>query len=474
MSAAATFEDAWGRIRSQQELEGGAFWLGFVFTTSLEEASELYRQSSGLAAAGGNVSSGIWPATPEELRTVADAVDREVDSRHRPIWVIAPFGSREGSEAERSWAAGWIVALHRLNEWRDGLRRRHAGGLVLVLAPSLRSVVRFEAPDLWSYRSLVVELEPQRRDHVPAHQESTRSRVAIPASWGMLTDRLPEPSITDGLSYALRDIYRVANPIEGLASAEAFLADAGPARGAVLATIAEQAHSAGDGVRATAAAADALESGMPLGRDRLHNVLALVASSDHDSALAALSWRVELERVLAAGRPTRSLKVALDALAARLESAEDIELARAAFEESLAIAIRLAAEFGNRPEWLEDALDTFDDVGRVREAQADLIEALEAYSESLRLSRRLVDDFGTRPEWLGRVARSLSNIGRVRDVLGDSAGALVLFRECHDWLERAEEAARDFGVSGDELFLDRMAVEGRIAQLEQRLGLPAR
>jgi hypothetical protein len=123
---------------------------------------------------------------------------------------------------------------------------------------------------------------------------------------------------------------------------------------------------------------------------------------------------------------------------------------------------------------LEDALDTFDSVGRVREAQADLIEALEAYNESLRVARRLVDDFGTRPEWLGRVAHSLSNIGRVRDALGDSAGALVLFRECHGWLERAEEAARDFGVSGDELFLDRVAVERRIAKLEQRLGLPAR
>jgi len=48
--------------------------------------------------------------------------------------------------------------LQRLNERREALRE-HQGSLVLVMAPTLKPMVRETAPDLWSIRSLALDLD---------------------------------------------------------------------------------------------------------------------------------------------------------------------------------------------------------------------------------------------------------------------------------------------------------------------------
>jgi tetratricopeptide (TPR) repeat protein len=63
--------------------------------------------------------------------------------------------------------AAWRWMFHRLNERRNGLAAVLASPIVLLLPRWLEAVLPAEAPDLWSVRSLTIELlatEPPRRE----------------------------------------------------------------------------------------------------------------------------------------------------------------------------------------------------------------------------------------------------------------------------------------------------------------------
>src|SRR5439155_26283964 len=73
------------------------------------------------------------------------------------VHVDPPTGS---GTAPGPWTAAWDDFLLRVNERRDALRRHLKGGLVLAAPPDIKARARDAAPDLWSVRSLVLEIQP--------------------------------------------------------------------------------------------------------------------------------------------------------------------------------------------------------------------------------------------------------------------------------------------------------------------------
>jgi tetratricopeptide (TPR) repeat protein len=58
-----------------------------------------------------------------------------------------------------TWFDAWEWILQRLNERREYLMRRLSGGLVLSMPKNIRARVGILAPDLWSIRTLAIELD---------------------------------------------------------------------------------------------------------------------------------------------------------------------------------------------------------------------------------------------------------------------------------------------------------------------------
>jgi tetratricopeptide (TPR) repeat protein len=85
------------------------------------------------------------------------------------IWVKAiitePLGgaTAEAQAKFARWEHAWKESISRLNERRDTLKSRYACPVIFVGAPWLKVLLREYAPDLWSVRKLVIELQPEAR-----------------------------------------------------------------------------------------------------------------------------------------------------------------------------------------------------------------------------------------------------------------------------------------------------------------------
>jgi tetratricopeptide (TPR) repeat protein len=90
------------------------------------------------------------------------------------VWV-AHVVSQDASDYA-AWRDAWRVAVSRLNQFRNPLSRQLAATLAFVGAPWLKEVLRQDAPDLWSIRSLVAVIEPgiDRAASLDFSVESTR------------------------------------------------------------------------------------------------------------------------------------------------------------------------------------------------------------------------------------------------------------------------------------------------------------
>jgi len=101
----------------------------------------------------------LIPKEPAELRAVLPWLLAPEQQAARCIWVQALSIDSAGRE-EQPWAEAWGELFLRSNERRDALRRHLKGGLVLVAPMAMKVLVREAAPDLWSVRSIVIELVP--------------------------------------------------------------------------------------------------------------------------------------------------------------------------------------------------------------------------------------------------------------------------------------------------------------------------
>jgi hypothetical protein len=150
-------EAQWDRLRSQLDL-AERFWLGFVFSPSARSAGVLRGRVERALRVERKTLLVIKPATPVELRGVLRRlVYEEEPVRVGGVWVEAVRSDSPGAK-EQPWTEAWDELFLRMNIRRDVLRRRLPGGLVFGAPPEIKPRVREAAPDLWSVRSLVIDL----------------------------------------------------------------------------------------------------------------------------------------------------------------------------------------------------------------------------------------------------------------------------------------------------------------------------
>lgn len=138
--------------RLVQHLEWSeGFWLGYVFTVDANQAGFLERQLARGLGRRGRALRLVRPTAPAELRLERILEQPEAGC----TWVEA---IREPRSRNAAWTEAWLQLILRANERRELLRGRLLGGLVLVMHPSLKPEVRAAGPDLWSVRSMVLEL----------------------------------------------------------------------------------------------------------------------------------------------------------------------------------------------------------------------------------------------------------------------------------------------------------------------------
>ncbi|MDI7267368.1 MAG: tetratricopeptide repeat protein, partial [Myxococcota bacterium] len=309
---------------------------------------------------------------PVRLDEIASGVaSKPPVSAQGVIWVDGWLDSGEGREA-------WAFALSRINERRDYFRGRLPCLLALAGPFWLNQVTREAAPDLWSVRTLVVQLP----------------EVAPPPSEGVTVEadrRSPDTPIAAGARSA-EELLAVAASIES----EAGLPELG-VRAQLMEAAADDLWRRGDYGRAVNTAERSLDLRRASGRD----ADAWTAQLGEIRALSRLGWMLQRRRAL--DRADRVLSEAVE-LAERL--------------------VRVKGQAREAERWFSVVLAN---LGDVRLAQKDQAGARAAYERSLEIAERIVKTFGETPEALRDLSVSLNKVGDVRLAQKDQAGARAAY-----------------------------------------------
>ncbi|MEZ4406913.1 MAG: tetratricopeptide repeat protein [Polyangiales bacterium] len=141
-------EAEWALLHDQFDLADG-FWLGFLFSDGWTAPRVMAGRAAGkLRGKGHRLREWRFDGTkPDEV--LSELVSAAKEGTHDCLWVEAL--SREASPA-------WGEFLMRANERREVFARYHRGGLVLVAPRATKVLAQERSPDLWAFRSIVVEL----------------------------------------------------------------------------------------------------------------------------------------------------------------------------------------------------------------------------------------------------------------------------------------------------------------------------
>ncbi|MBN2526394.1 MAG: tetratricopeptide repeat protein [Deltaproteobacteria bacterium] len=157
-------EKAWFELKRHLEWADG-FWVVFVFSPSQISAEMLKQRVVEQLETMQRPFTVEQPETPDAL---VDLISAFVDNPDVPsplMWVEALHKDKvDTTSTARPWERGWETLLLRTNERRERLRKKFQNGLVLVAPENLKNVFRNTAPDLWSVRTMLIELTPPRFD----------------------------------------------------------------------------------------------------------------------------------------------------------------------------------------------------------------------------------------------------------------------------------------------------------------------
>ena len=182
-------EAQWQRLRRQVERASG-FWLGFLFCQSPQIAATIRVRIEHLLRFRARAVEVLVATSPDELGSLLQVLFEPAMAAQGLVWVEAvradwsengghralPHAAFSRSSVSRSdrgdspavladqpgpWTAAWDKLLLLLNERRDALGRHLQGGLMMVAPVAVKPRARVAAPDLWSIRSVVMELPAQ-------------------------------------------------------------------------------------------------------------------------------------------------------------------------------------------------------------------------------------------------------------------------------------------------------------------------
>ena len=155
-----TAANEWQRVLSHFVLAEGFALL--VLTVPDRDGAELCRNElARLLAEDRKRLIALEPTSPEELVRLASALpEQPADAAIGAVWLSAVVPRSAADHP--AWEAAWRRSLAGLNQQRNPLRRRFAWPLLIVGADWVAPTMRDFAPDLWSVRTQVVRIEPDR------------------------------------------------------------------------------------------------------------------------------------------------------------------------------------------------------------------------------------------------------------------------------------------------------------------------
>jgi tetratricopeptide (TPR) repeat protein len=395
-ASSAAVERVWEKLRPRLALHDG-FWLGYLFSSDLHIIDELRTRSTNYGRLQVRTTDSRQAARPGELVREMPWLLGEHSANLSLAWLIGVAGEPE------PWRPAWSAFLRRLNERRDLLRQVLPGGLLMVCPPRLLGTVRESAPDLWSYRAMVVEATSAIPLPVPA---PARTPAPEPAAaypdlgWLVAAGPDTEPSRT--IRPALRRAaaaLQANHPADAVAAAQEALETAESAgdRALAHASLARALSARDDPVAAQVHARRALGYRLPLGHPVSDGLLEILAQSpDPGEILAARTAQVDIARL------------------------------RAGWDD-------------HSPESLRDLSISLDNIGDIQQAQGQLDNALTNYTESLQLRRQIHTTYGQTPQTLRDLSISLNNIGTIREAQGQFEQALASYREAEAVYGRLRE-----------------------------------
>ena len=454
-------EAEWQILRRQIELAAG-FWLGFIFCPSPRPIAVLRQRVEQIYRLHASRVRLVRPSAPEELREILPRLLEPESVEAGCIWVEAIHldASTFTDEKPGPWATAWDWTLMRTNEHREVLRRRLNGGLVYAAPPQWKPRARIAAPDVWSIRSLVLDL-PASAGGLPAagRRDAMERESAVPdSSFDTAIDvdfalaearRIESKPKYDPRSHArvlLRAVEgllardRTGKAVETAHRALHILRDA-PAPGRLLPTALQWTGQA----------------------ERADGDIA-AAESHLDEAVGG--WKSLIDKDGESPQVLRDLSISLGSLGDVRHESGALATATDAFEGSLALDRRLLEAYGEMPQSLRDLSVSLDKVGDVRHESGELAAATEAFEESLALRRRLLEVMGETPRSLRDLSVSLERIGDIRRERGELAAATGVFEESLTLRRRLLEAMGETPQS----LRDLSVILGRVGAVRHESG----
>jgi tetratricopeptide (TPR) repeat protein len=173
---------------------------GFAFIVLLvpnDDWAEVCREALNafLQARGEHVMQ-IPIAAPADLQDLAGTLlYLRAESGTGAIWVARAVP--EALPDYQLWFQAWRRGVAWLNQYRNPLRRQFEIPVIFVGAPWLQEVLRDNAPDLWSVRTLVARVKPE------ASSEAI-SEIRVPSPDHAGPSRGPDPEFALGEANRLR------------------------------------------------------------------------------------------------------------------------------------------------------------------------------------------------------------------------------------------------------------------------------
>jgi tetratricopeptide (TPR) repeat protein len=476
-------EEQWQRMRAQFAFADG-FWLGFVFCSSPRTIQVLRTRAEDALIEKGKDLLMRPLARPEELAGILPWLLTAVELVPAGCtWIEAIRSDPPGAERP-PWTSAWEQLFLRANEHRDALRGRLRGGLVFAATPEIKPLVREAAPDLWSVRSLVLDLTPEPGSALtsaaaaagPVRTPTLQGVSSLQESVASAESADPTFAVAEAIRRKIKDIGggHGAHTSRGsamLQAAEGFLAAGKVGQAGSAAQEARRLLQGKDALGESRALwllaeTEIIKGGLSKAADHVGQAIAVrrtyafhnipiewydmagqLALARRDRAGAALVYR-EAETSARHRLQRREGIDALHDLIVTLLGFGDIRReygdaagAAAAFEKAVIVARMLYQTRTNTPSILRVLSAGLLKLGDVCIHRGDTAGAVAAFEEALRVDRELCAVLGESPYTLRFLSISFNRVGTARREAGDAPGAAMAFEEALALRRRVIEEA---------------------------------
>lgn len=148
--------EPWSQLQTQLEWSDGP-WLGWIFASIVQRESLIAQSRMWLSPSTPNVDDiqiglrRIEVNRPEQVEQALQALLSGLESKIRLTWVVC-----DGVDVAARQA--WLSLHLLLNERRERLFRQQTGGVLFAASPNLLIVSQEGGPDLWTRRSLLLQV----------------------------------------------------------------------------------------------------------------------------------------------------------------------------------------------------------------------------------------------------------------------------------------------------------------------------